>query len=218
MNKQRLRYSKTGTAKYISHLDLMDTMRRAMNRAGVGLKYSEGFNPHPYISVALPLPVGCESICELMDIGLDDGARADDIAERVSASLPGGLSISEAYTPARKFIDIQWIGISGRLHYDRGAPDDAVKRLIERFRAESIIISKKTKRGETEIDIAPFIKDVVIAGDNVISFDAKISAQNPSLSPENMMSSLTGEFGELAPDFAVFSRMEIFDSDMLIFR
>ena len=74
MSKIRLLYSKTGKAKYISHLDLMATMRRALLRAGIELKYSEGFNPHPYMSVALPLPVGCSSICELIDIGITLGA------------------------------------------------------------------------------------------------------------------------------------------------
>ena len=125
MDRLRLLYSKTGKAKYIAHLDLLATMRRALLRAGVGLKYSEGFNPHPYMSVALPLQVGCESVCELMDISLIDGVQTDGIAERINASMPEGLSISETYTPVRKFNSIDWIGISGCLHYDRGAPADA---------------------------------------------------------------------------------------------
>ena len=63
----RLLFEKTGDAVYISHLDLMRTMTRAFLRAGCRLKYSEGFNPHPNISIALPLSVGCEILCELMD-------------------------------------------------------------------------------------------------------------------------------------------------------
>ena len=60
MDKMRLRFEKTGRAIYISHLDMMRTMQRVFARAGLELKYSEGFNPHPQISIALPLSVGTE--------------------------------------------------------------------------------------------------------------------------------------------------------------
>ena len=61
MDKLRLRFEKTGRAVWISHLDLMHTIQRAFSRAGYELKYSEGFNPHPQISIALPLSVGMAS-------------------------------------------------------------------------------------------------------------------------------------------------------------
>ncbi|MBR0161183.1 MAG: DUF2344 domain-containing protein, partial [Oscillospiraceae bacterium] len=67
MDKLRLRFEKTGRAVWISHLDLMTTMQRAFSRAGYELQYSEGFNPHPLISILLPLSVGAGSVCELMD-------------------------------------------------------------------------------------------------------------------------------------------------------
>ena len=190
MSKIRVRYSKTGKARYISHLDLMSTMQRAFIRAGVRLKYSEGFNPHPYISVALPLPVGCGSVCELMDIGLmdigltdtgftdtgsqgtgminagsqDTSLQADEqyneIAARVNASLPDGIHINEVYISDRKFSEIAWVQIDGVLTYDNGAPQGAAARLAEHFSRSSIIITKKTKRGTADIDVAPHIRDI----------------------------------------------------------
>ena len=170
MSKIRVRYSKTGKAKYISHLDLMATMQRAFIRAGVRLKYSEGFNPHPYISVALPLPVGCGSVCELMDVGLMDVGLMDiglmgigqkgDFADRINASLPDGLYINEVYVSERKFSEIAWIQIDGILAYDDGAPPGAAERLAEHFSRGSIIIQKKTKRGTADIDVAPHIRDI----------------------------------------------------------
>ena len=75
MDKLRLRFTKTGRAVYISHLDLMHTMQRAFSRAGYELKYSEGFNPHPQISIALPLSVGAASLCEIMDFRLSGEAN-----------------------------------------------------------------------------------------------------------------------------------------------
>ena len=160
-NKLRLRFSKVGRVKYISHLDLMATMRRALLRAGVELKYSEGFNPHPYMSAALPLSVGYESVCELMDVGIAEGTATKGLAAIITAQLPEGLEIHEAYSPERKFSDIAWIEISGVFYYDNSIPPDICKRLSERFTEKSIIISKKTKRGSSDIDIAPFVRSVV---------------------------------------------------------
>jgi len=221
MTKVRLRYSKTGKAKYISHLDLMATMRRALLRANVELKYSEGFNPHPYISVALPLQVGCASTCELMDLGVTSDEAALFSPESISAMLPEGIEVSEIYLPSRKFNDIKWITIRGLLHFDSGVPKDAVKSLTECLLAGSIVISKKTKSGVSDLDIAPFIKDILFSCENdntLITLTAKISAQNPSVSPDNIISALENDSECVEPDFASFTRMELLDSDMIIFR
>ncbi|MBQ7565814.1 MAG: DUF2344 domain-containing protein, partial [Oscillospiraceae bacterium] len=68
----RLRLEKTGDAIYLSHLDLMRVVQRAFTRAGVMLKHSGGFSPKPYVAAALPLSVGVESVCELLDYELPD--------------------------------------------------------------------------------------------------------------------------------------------------
>ena len=68
----RVRFHKTGRAQYISHLDLGRTMRTAINRAEIPVKYSEGFNPHPKMSFALTLSVGTESVCEFMELKLTE--------------------------------------------------------------------------------------------------------------------------------------------------
>ena len=81
MDKLRLRFEKTGRAVWISHLDLMHTMQRAFSRAGYELKYSEGFNPHPQISIALPLSVCVQSYCEIMDFRLVRDAVLDELTE-----------------------------------------------------------------------------------------------------------------------------------------
>ena len=213
----RLRFSKTGRAKYISHLDLMATMRRALIRAGVELKYSEGFNPHPYMSIALPLSVGSSSICELMDIGVAADATPDDLPQTINKVMPEGLAVIEAYRPERKFSSIAWIEISGLLYYDEGAPQDAVERLTRRFAEKSIVVSKKSKSGISDIDISPFIRDISFLQQGAVNISAKISAQNPSINPENLMSALNGDFETLMPDFYDFTRTEVFDKDISVF-
>ena len=91
MDKLRLRFRKTGRAVYISHLDLMQTMQRAFFRADYALRYSEGFNPHPLISIALPLSVGTASECELMDFRLKEDVALDELPGRLSKKTPPSL-------------------------------------------------------------------------------------------------------------------------------
>ena len=216
--KIRLRFSKTGKAKYISHLDLMAVLRRALLRTGIELKYSEGFNPHPYMSAALPLPVGCGSICELLDFKTASALVPDVLPGIITAELPDGIEIFEAYAPERGFSGIAWLEIEGVMYYDKTVPHDVVKQLTERFEAESIIISKKTKRGAFDLDIAPLIRDVEYYEDNEVMIKAKVSAQNPTVTPDNLISAIDGIYSELRPDFALFTRIETYDSEMNIFR
>ena len=107
MDKLRLRFEKTGRAVYISHLDLMTTMQRGFARAGLALKYSEGFNPHPLISILLPLSVGTASVCELMDFRLREETEPAAIPEKLTAVLPEGIRILEAYIPERKSAELK---------------------------------------------------------------------------------------------------------------
>ena len=221
MKKLRLCFCKTGRAKYISHLDMLATIRRALLRAGVSLEYSEGFNPHPYLSVALPLSVGCGSMCELMDIGIPDACMPAYPLQLINNALPEGLEVTKAYSPIRKFSQIAWLGISGELYYDTGAQQRIADELSERFSAESIVIAKKTKRGASDTDIAPFIRETQFRYDGngqAVYMTAKVSAQNPTVSPENLISALDGRHKQLAPDFALFTRTEVFDAEMNVFR
>ena len=225
----RLRYCKTGKARYISHLDLIATMTRALLRAGVRLKYSEGFNPHPYLSVALPLPVGCGSICELMDFSAADGLLPDGIPQLLNKELPEGIEAASAYIPERKFNQLAWIGLGGTLYYDSGDPADIAEKLAERFAAKSIVISKKTKSGASEVDIAGYIKDMAFsvagtlqsgaeAGAGAVSFSGIVSAREPSISHDNILGALCGDYQGLAPDFALFARTETYDENLEVFR
>jgi len=211
MFKIRFRYRKTGNARYISHLDLLATMQRALLRAGIKLKYSEGFNPHPYMSVALPLPVGSESLCELMDVGIIDSV----LPAVESIVLPDGITLLEAYIPARKFDEITWIEINNTMYYNKGVTDDFTNRVKMRFAEESIVISKRTKRGYKNADIAPFIKNVEIRNGDCISLTAKISARNPTINAAD----IEGALGDaLKPDYMIMKRIDIYDTNMLTYK
>ena len=83
--RARIRFSKTGNMKYVGHLDLMRFFQRAMRRADIPIKYSEGFSPHQIMSFAAPLGIGLESVGEYVDITIDDELQGDPEAIRADA-------------------------------------------------------------------------------------------------------------------------------------
>lgn len=220
MSKLRLRFTKTGKAVYISHLDLMRTMQRVFLRAGYSLKYSEGYNPHAQISILLPLSVGCSSCCELMDFQLtDENMSLAEMPERLSRACPEGIRALEVYEEGRKVRELKWLKISGRLEYDSRSAKDVLPALESFFAGDEIIIEKKTKRGVGQFDIVPAIKNISFSeDDDCVRMEAVISAQEPTLNPEHIVSALRQLAPELAPDFAEFERLELFDENMEIFR
>ena len=211
MTKIRFRYSKTGKAAYISHLDLMSTMQRSFLRAGMNLKYSEGFNPHPYISVALPLSVGCESLCELLDVEITD----DVLPEIESIKLPEGIVIKEAYVPSRRFNEIVWIEIESLIYYNEQTSGDIIDRLNSRFNADSIVIKKRTKRGVKDLDISPYIKEIELKNEEKLFLKAKISAQNPTVNISDLESIFESELKYTQIDM---KRIEIYDINMITYK
>ena len=76
MDKLRLVYEQTCRAIWMSHLDTMRTLQRAVKRAGIPIRYSEGFNPHELISILLPLSVGTASLCQMADIRVREESAA----------------------------------------------------------------------------------------------------------------------------------------------
>lgn len=219
MDKLRLRFKKTGRAVYISHLDLMHTMQRAFSRAGYELKYSEGFNPHPQISIALPLSVGAASLCEIMDFRLKEDAELRGMAARLSAAMPEGIEVTEVYEQSRRVAEIKWLEVEGVFEYDERNAGEMKAALEDFYAADSIVITKKTKRGMGESDIRPAIKSISFeAAEGALLVRACICAQEPTLNPELLAEALRQLRPELAPDFAKFTRIETYDADMQVYR
>ena len=219
--KYRLRFSKTGRAVYMSHLDLMRTMQRAFARAGFSLKHSEGFNPHPQISIALPLSVGMSSLCELLDFSLKVQTSFRKIPPYLNKVLPQGIEITDIYPAGKKVRDLKWLSVIGELFYDDNtlSHPDTAPRLEQYFSAQEIVINKKTKRGLRDTNIAPGIKsaEFAVLEDKIVMM-ATVSAAEPTISAEHMMQALRTNAPELAPDFASFTRTETFDHKLDVFR
>ena len=217
--KYRLRFEKTGRAVYISHLDLMQTMQRAFSRAGYSLKYSEGFNPHPQISVVLPLSVGTGSLCELMDFRLAEEADLRAMPAKLTAALPEGVTVTAVYEAERKGALIKWLRVEGVFEYDEREAQQMAEGLTVFYAADSLVIEKKTKRGLGQMDIRPAIREIAFKPeDSLVRVSALISAQEPTLNPDLLSDALRQLRPELAPDFASFTRLETYDEGMEVFR
>ena len=219
MDKLRLRFKKTGRAVYISHLDLMQTMQRTFSRAGYELKYSEGFNPHPQISIALPLSVGAASLCEIMDFKLKEDVDISQLPARLTVALPEGIEAIECYEAQRKVAELKYLKVSGVFEYDDRDSKLMVQKLRDFYSAGEIVITKKTKRGFGETDIRPAIREICFDARGAdVMLEAVISAQEPTLNPELLWDALRQKSDDIAPDFARFTRLETYDKNMEIYR
>ena len=219
MSDLRLRFEKRGPARYISHLDLMHTLQRAFSRAGLKLKYSEGFNPHPQISIALPLSVGVSSVCEILDFRLLTEADPAELHARLSAVMPEGIRVTDCYEPVCKVAQLKYLEIEGAFEYDARPVPEMCEALNEFFARDSIVITKKTKRGEGPSDIRPAIRSIVFSeGEGAVLLRAVISAQEPTLNPALLADALRQLAPEYEPDFARFRRVENYLENMEVFR
>ena len=219
MDKLRLRFEKTGRAVYISHLDLMHTMQRAFSRAGYELKYSEGYNPHPQISIALPLSAGVASLCEIMDFRLIGDADLSAIPGKLTAVMPEGIRITDCYEQINKVSLLKFLAVEGRFEYDDRSAAEMASELNRFYSSASIVITKKTKRGIGKSDIRPAVREISFAAvEGSVLLKAVISAQEPTLNPALLADALRQLKPEIAPDFAKFIRIENYLENMDVFR
>lgn len=217
----RLLFEKTGSAVWISHLDLMRLFQRAFQRAGLPLRHTHGFNPRPSVSIALPLSVGVESRCELLDFDLD-GAEVPEaeIQDRLNRALVAGVRVRRVYSDGRKLRDLALLRCAVTMEYDGGVPEGAAAALAALFGRENLVVEKRSKNGPVDQDIIPMIRRLTVAlidGQTVV-LDAVVCCQNPTLNPAQLTAAIARYLPEYAPDFARYSRVEIFDAQENIFR
>lgn len=217
----RLVFSKSKQARYISHLDLMRTFQRAFNRAGIGIRHTEGFNPHPFVSIALPLSVGFSSDCEILEFGLASGATHEDLPEKLTAAMPEGIEISHCYSSEIKLKHLIYVDYRITLDYDGGVPEGAVVAWQDFLAEKSCVIQKKSKKarsGFTEIDIMPMIHGVTFdVKEKCLTLNALLTAQNPGLNPNLMVSAFSGKYSAFTPNFVQCHRVRVLDKEKKVF-
>lgn len=193
----RFEFTKKDGLKYISHLDLQRAVARIIKRSNIPIRYTEGFNPHPKMVFGLPLSVGCESECELLDVYIImDEKRPgvplytpEEFKRDIKPNLPSGLGFVRAFYPEKSFTDIKSAKykISVELNDAQDICED-----IRKILALPMTVTKKSKSGPKEVDISPMIFDYQVeqCEKNLSLYLELSAAQNEFLNPEYVMSGL----------------------------
>lgn len=148
----RVVFSKTGRARYISHLDLNRTMIRAIRRAELLIWYTEGFNRHPYVTFAAPLSLGYEGERETMDLRLQEPMDMEELVQRLDGAMPEGLHILSAAPAVMKAGE----AVLARYRLSIGC---APERLRELLSGEKIMVEKRTKKKAMKtVDLKPVVE------------------------------------------------------------
>lgn len=219
----RLKFRKVGKLQYISHLDLQRTFMRVITRSCIPAWYTKGFNPHAKLVFSTPLGVGAESECELLDIRIDRDMPLEEIKDRLNAELTDELRITDAYYPKTDFLEIGYADYEIVIH-TLNASEDNVTKIRETLLKSPLMMTKKTKSGEKEVDIIPMIasfKAELCKEDIVIKATLKASSTE-YLNPELLISALRGKCGILSGDIAEewysIMRKAIRKADLSIFE
>ena len=217
----RALFEKTGNAVWISHLDLMRVFQRSFKRAGLPLTHTQGFNPRPSVSIALPMSVGVESRCELLDFDLEgDPVPNEEICQRLNQALVEGVRVLRVYDNGTKLKHLCYLSCEVELEYDNGIPAQAQEEISRLFAKEAVTVEKKNKNGVRQENIIPMIKRLEIApkDGNTLVLRGLVCCQNPTLNPMQLCTAIEVYLPELKPDFAKCRRMEIYDETETVFR
>lgn len=187
MREVRLRFSKTGQAKYISHLDTNRVFSRALSRAKINLWYTQGFNPRPYMSFSLPLSLGVESYCENVDLRILDDLTDEEIKDRMNNALPLGIRIVDVY---EDFMDCHDIVYSDYVYkFEFKDNETALEKIIAVLESNEILAQKKAKQGKRRIlketDIKQFIVkyNASIRNNNIVLNIRLLAGPDKNLNP-----------------------------------
>ncbi len=193
MNTIRAWFTKTGEASYISHLDLQRVMGRAMRRAKLPVWYSKGFNPHIYMTFALPLSLGQESLVESVDFrSEEENLDFEAMAKALSDALPRGIEVKKMY-----FADTDAAKIASAKYQVRIAGDWT--SAMEKYNAlPEAIIEKKTKRGSKPLNLKeqiPQIESWVRDGETCFALTLPAGSSGLNLNPSLLLQYLEQQYG-----------------------
>ncbi len=210
MSKWRLKFSKLGMGKYISHLDLLRTFTRTIHRANLPVRYSQGFNPHQLITFSLPLALGVTSETEFVDIDFEETADPREIGEALNRTLPPDIKIMRISKPKISANDI----VSARYIIDLTVPENVEKATVESFFAqENIPALKKTKKGEKEVNLKDFIMECEVCeadGKNIKINTVLSAGGSANIKPDLVLGKLCEFLGFKEFDEMNIHRTEIF--------
>lgn len=217
----RALFEKTGNAAYISHLDLMRLFQRAFKRAGLPLTHTQGYNPRPSVSIALPMSLGAESLCELLDFDLEETYQdLENMRQRLNEALVEGVQVRQIYEGGSKLKNLALLEAELTLEYDAGVPEGAKAELEALFARNDLTVEKKSKRGIQQQEISSMVRRVEIAqtSPQELTLRALVHCQNPALNPMQLAVAVETYLPHLRPDFVHCCRLEVYNEAEEIFR
>lgn len=157
-------FEKMGRMSWFSHLDLQNTMQRALRRAQLPVAYSQGFNPHVLTSFATALSVGCQSRGEVMEVEMAGEISPEEFAEKLNACLPDGLKVRRcAPVPDSAPALMAKVAEAG---YDITAPNADLTQAVEAFlKSEEVMVEKRSKTKTRLVNIRPMVHEITCAFD-----------------------------------------------------
>ena len=215
--KVRVKFSKTGSLKFISHLDLNRTMQSSFLRSKLPIWYSEGFNPHPKVVFSPPLSVGVSSLTEFVDVKMLENVSFTEIMEKLNASFPKGLRAHECYTPETKFNDVKWGLYEIKYELVGEIPADICEKAKTALTAEEINVEKFSKKtGAKTVNIAGGVRfcSAELEG-NILTVCTKLSCDdatfvNPKYVSETLACAMPEAFACAEEEVC---RMEVYLAD-----
>jgi radical SAM-linked protein len=200
----RVRFNKKNYLRYIGHLDLMKLFQRNFSRVGIPIRYSEGFNPKPRLSIANPLSLGIESEEEYMDVDLEDKISVEEFIKKMNSALPEDIQIIDGkYLEKGDSISslIEWAVYEIRFNLLDSIDKTSFEEIIEKWLLkDEIIITRSRKKGRSKIEqqenIKGFIKEIKLreTQNNAIVMEITIkSGDNGNLRPLDFMEALNGD-------------------------
>jgi radical SAM-linked protein len=218
----RFKFRKGGALQYVSHLDLVRTMHKVIVRAKLPLWYTEGFNPKPKMIFAAPLSIGTESVCEFMDLRMNEYIDPKEAMDRINANMTSEMQISEAYYPESKFTDLKWMSYRITI-----CPESFSSDMVDRINTllSGDLIEVQKKNSEDMMNIRPLIKAASAVGEGESIVISAVLSADPSafLNPEYVIKALRDGVGILSSDDLTAESYEImrlnaYFADMSEFR
>ena len=212
--KARIKFAKTGAMKFIGHLDIMRYFQKAIRRADIDIAYTEGYSPHMIMSFAAPIGVGVESVGEYFDIELKSADSSVEMMRRLNAAMVEGMEIKNiVQVPDGKASKAMSLVAAAdyALRFREGyAPEgNWQENFAEFMNLDQILVVKKTKKSEQEMDIRPMIYGYEVKGDSIFLKVATGSSMNlkPDLVIEAFYRHLGMEWNSLA---LCVTRLEVY--------
>ena len=218
--KIRIKFTKTGSIRYIGHLDVMRYFQKLNRRANIDVKYSAGFSPHQIMSFAAPLGVGLESLGEYVDIEVNSTMSSKEAIDALNAASVDGITVTGYVrlddNVANAMSCVAAADYKVRIKDNYKPSTDNIKEAFENFlNQQSIVVEKATKKSVMEVDLRPLIFDAYI--DDNGDFFMKLStgsAQN--LKPELVMDAFYKYLGEEMSEFALsITRLEVYGQNIV---